>query len=383
MTEIAWQGIFWGSAAIFVWGYAGYPIFLNLLASKCRHTEKNTPQILSNEAPRISVVLAARNESAAIVAKIENLLRSENIPLHEIIVACDHCTDDTAALAEAFAASGVRVLRLDEGSQGKAAALNAAVAAASGDLVLFADVRQTFAPDTVARLAAWFTDPANGAVSGSLEIQRAAAGSGQGLDAYWSLEKRIRAWESKLDSAIGCTGAIYMIRRSLYEPLSNDTLLDDVVVPMRIAVRGSRVRFDPEARAFDPQELSGEREQRRKMRTLAGNFQMLFRYPGWLLPWRNRLWWQLITHKYLRIAGPVLLAACCISSVMLRHYLLYRMAIFCQLVIYGLGITGLAMHGVKKKLLSIPAAFLLLQISIIRGFLFWLKTKRLGYGGWK
>ncbi|MEI6533956.1 MAG: glycosyltransferase [Verrucomicrobiaceae bacterium] len=382
MTGIAWQGVFWGSAALFIWAYAGYPLIMKLLAA----TQRSSPPIgmpVNNAPVRISAVIAVRNEAAGVATKIENLLSAAGPPLHEIIVACDHCTDNTAESAAAFTSRNVQILQLDHGPQGKASALNAAISMATGDLILFADVRQSFATDAIPRLATWFGDPGNGAVSGSLEIRQAAEVTGKGLDTYWSLEKRIRNWESDIDSAIGCTGAIYMIRRELFEPLPADTLLDDVVVPMRIAVRGFRVRFDPEARAFDPQGLDNAREQGRKMRTLAGNFQMLFRYPGWLIPWRNRLWWQLITHKYLRIAGPVLLSATFLSCVILHDHPIYLATLIAQLLLGTLGVLGLAMPGLKSKALSIPAAFLFLQISIIRGFGFWLRTQYRGHGAWK
>jgi len=132
--------------------------------------------------------------------------------------------------------------------------------------------------------------------------------------------------ESDLDSAVGCTGAVYALRRACFQPLPEDTLLDDVVEPMLIAAQGKRVRFDATALAYDPQTLDGALEQRRKVRTLAGNFQMLTRYPAWMLPGGHRLWWQLVLHKYLRLAGPFLLMLTLAASLALLDQPFFKVA---------------------------------------------------------
>ncbi len=374
-----WAAVFWGSAALLGWAYAGYPLALSLLAGRRRNQEAGH----SGGGFSVSVVIAAKNESVRIAEKIRGLLKQGGESLGEIVVVCDHCEDDTAAQAEAAGGSRVRCIRHDTGRPGKAGALNAGVAAAASDLVLFNDVRQSLADDAIERLAAWFRDPRTGAVSGSLEISSSAGGAGRGLDAYWSLEKRIREGESVLDSSIGCTGAVYMIRRELYVPVPPDTILDDVVIPMLIAEQGFRVRFDPAARAFDPQPLAGEAERRRKIRTAAGNFQMLFRHPRWLLPWRSRLWSQLISHKYLRSASPLLLAACLASAFMLRGSWFYLAVLAAGLALGLLAGIGLAAPSLKSRLFAMPAGFAFLQIAQAAGFWMWLRSLGGGQKGWR
>jgi cellulose synthase/poly-beta-1,6-N-acetylglucosamine synthase-like glycosyltransferase len=201
------------------------------------------------------------------------------------------------------------------------------------------------------------------------------------VDAYWRLEKAIRQWESDLDSSVGCTGAVYAIRRSAFNSIPADTILDDVVVPMQIAAQGLRVRFDATALAFDPQTLSGEKETRRKVRTLAGNFQMFSRYPSWLLPWSHRLWWKLALHKYLRLAGPALLLMAMISSLMLVEHVFYRWALIAQIAFYGAALAGWLMPGFKLRVLSLPAGFVFLQVCVVRGLVSWLNMDV--KGGWR
>lgn len=378
----AWAVIFWGSAFIVGWTYAGYALWLHLrarrFAGSARCLKKQVAAL-----PCVSIVISVRNDPERLRAKLKHLLSLCSPHVLEIIVVCDHCTDETPQVAADFSGDGVRTIFYDEEPAGKAGALNVGLASARADLVLFNDVRQTLRQDAIDRLAEWFSDEDTGAVSGSLDIATADDGAGKGIDAYWSLEKRIRHWESQIDSSIGCTGAIYMIRRALYEPLPPDTILDDVVVPMSIAVKGCRVRFDPEAKAYDPQQLTTQNESRRKTRTLAGNFQMLFRHPSWLLPWRNRLWWQLISHKYLRILSPVFITAALVSCVPLAASPFYALALVLALIFIALALLGLAVPQLKAKIVTLPAAFLLLQIFVVRGFFEWLRIAVRGHSGWK
>jgi cellulose synthase/poly-beta-1,6-N-acetylglucosamine synthase-like glycosyltransferase len=183
------------------------------------------------------------------------------------------------------------------------------------------------------------------------------------------METSVRQSESDFDSCVGCTGAVCAIRRSLFQPVPQDTILDDVVIPMQIALSGHRVIYDSCAEAFDPQPLDPRAETRRKARTLAGNFQMLLRYPAWLLPWSNRLAFQLISHKYLRLAGPLLLLCALAASAALNAIPLYRACLAIQLLLYLLAAAGLALPSLRTRLFSIPAGFLFLNLMTLRGFL--------------
>jgi hypothetical protein len=164
--------------------------------------------------------------------------------------------------------------------------------------------------------------------------------------------------------------------------MPEDTVLDDVVVPMRMAVAGGRVKFLADALAYDPQKLAPDSERRRKTRTLAGNFQMLMRYPGWLLPWRNRLWWQLIAHKYLRLAGPLFLIVCLVANLLLAtRNPAYLPLLAGQGLFYLAGFLGMLFRGCGWKVLTVPAGFLFLQWLCVRGFFEWLRRSMTGAGG--
>ncbi len=378
MMALAWM--FWGAALLLIFTYAGYPVLLAVLV---RMRGRPSSEVVGNTTVSdlsAAVVLVVRNEETRIVARLQNLVVTSSPALREIIIVCDGCTDSTAVLIGAFPDDRVRVLHVDPG-QGKPAGVNAGMAAASSDVVVLCDARQRFLADTIPLLLEWFADPTTGAVSGALEIERSKSGTGQGVDAYWKLEKLIRRLESDLDSSVGCTGAVYAVRRAAYVPIAEDTLLDDVLIPMQLAGKGMRVRFCPQALAYDPQTLSGPAEHRRKVRTLAGNFQMLARHPGWLLPWGHRLWWKLIAHKYLRLAGPLLLTVLLVCSWLLRAQPLYFAAFVAQSSLYLGAVLAWRLPGLKMRVLSMAAGFLFLQVCIVRGFFWWLDMKP--RQGWK
>jgi cellulose synthase/poly-beta-1,6-N-acetylglucosamine synthase-like glycosyltransferase len=356
--------IFWLSGALLVYTFAGYGALMTLLGRLKK--SKNTPPTTS-ALPEVCVVLVVHNEEARIVARINNLLDADYPPEKiRVLVVSDASTDATVARIATLDLPRVTVV-VHPARSGKAAGINTALTQCTSEIVVFADARQTFSPDAILRLAAHFADPKIGAVSGELEIATSSSAIGAGIDTYWRYERSLRASESRFDSCIGCTGAIYAIRRSLFTSIPPDTLLDDVVIPLQIATRHARVIHDPQARAFDPQPLEPEAERRRKQRTLAGNFQMLFRHPGWLLPWKNRLWWQLISHKYLRLCAPLFVLTAAGANLILAAQRFYG----CCLVLFALFLISAALGSLPKaqrfRVFFLPAGFVFL-----RGFIYYL-----------
>ena len=367
--------LFWFSLSLVAYANIGYPA---LLWVRCRLRRPDVHDGGSpGEWPMVSVVMIAHNEEKRISWKLRNLLQADYPGELEIIVVCDGCDDATAEETRRFSEEGSRTI--ESARCGKAEGLNQGVAAARGDILVFADVRQEFDPSAIRRLVMPFSDPSVVGVSGSLEIKAADEGPGKGIDLYWKLEKFIRLAESRIDSCIGCTGAIYALRAGCYRALPPDTLLDDVVAPMCAQLGGGRILFEPEARAYDPQELTAGNERRRKTRTLAGNFQMLFRYPGWLIPARNRLWWQLLSHKYLRLAVPFLLLVCVTSNALLAvSGWLYPALFMVQLVCYLFAFLGMGSVFRRLRIFSVPGGFLYLQYLCVLGLLRYIRMRVAG-----
>jgi cellulose synthase/poly-beta-1,6-N-acetylglucosamine synthase-like glycosyltransferase len=404
--------LFWISALTIGYVYVGYPALLIVWAGlKQRHyglrnadcgnpysdpqSPIRNPQCLE---PSVSIVIAAHNEAAHLVARIENLLALD-YPADrlQIIAVSDGSTDDTLSVLSPYRRA---VEIVDAPRRGKAAALNAGVALAKGAILVFADARQMFAPDAVRALVAPFADPLVGGVTGELLLdcesaegagrragterrralgdrRRADRGPGRrssggdrrgriastiadGVGLYWRYEKQLRRLESTVWSTLGATGAIYALRRSLYRPLPADTILDDVLTPMRAVLDGYRVVFSEQAYAFDRAAVDANAEQRRKVRTLAGNVQILGLEPRLLVPFVNPVWLQYMSHKLGRLVVPYALLVLFAASVALSAtHPLYSMALAGQCIVYllaGYGAwlefqaTPLAAAGVNQPL---------------------------------
>lgn len=371
--------LFWVSCGLLFYTFLGYGLLISALA-------RRRPAIVSSPlgdsaSPLVCVVLVACNEEKRIAERLRNLLGSQ-YPADklQVLLVSDGSTDGTVAAARALNDPRVEMIERAERT-GKSAGLNLAVSHCTADVLVFTDARQRFAEDAIARLVAHFADPQIGAVSGSLEIAPAASATGAGVDAYWRYEKSLRAAESRWDSCVGCTGAIYALRRDLFAPIPEDTLLDDVIVPMQAAAQGARVIHDPTAVAFDPQTLEPEAEQRRKQRTLAGGFQMLFRYPAWLLPRGHRLWWQLISHKYLRLLAPFFLVGAFAANIPLAGEQLYAPFLAGQIALYFFAAVSRLPGASQWKFCKLPAGFVFLNFQVLRGLRYYLTGA--GRQGWQ
>jgi cellulose synthase/poly-beta-1,6-N-acetylglucosamine synthase-like glycosyltransferase len=368
--------LFWCSLLAVSFTFLGYPILIYALGQRRRRT----PSPLSEPPPLVSCLVVVHNEAHRIRLRLQNLLTAD-YPAErlEIVLVSDGSTDATAAAAQALGDARINVI-VQPSRQGKAAGLNVGLAKARGDIIVFADARQSFDPGALRALARNFSDPQVGAVSGNYSLDPAIHNVGEGVDAYWRLEKFIRQAESRIDSVVGCTGAIYAIRRSLFREIPPDTILDDVVIPMQVVAQGYRVVFETEAQSFDPQRVEPASEFVRKRRTLAGNFQMLFRYPGWLWPGR-RLWWQLFCHKYLRLAAPLFLFALLLANAALLPSPFYAWCFWGQCGFYLLAVAGILLPGIKIRLLTLPAGFVFLNFMTVAGF--WHYLTRPADAGWE
>ncbi|MCI0685076.1 MAG: glycosyltransferase family 2 protein [Gemmataceae bacterium] len=365
--------VFWVCLAFVGYTFAGYPLCLAVVARL-----RPKPIRRGEFHGCISVIVAARNEETAIGARIEELCRQvRRAGVHgEIIVVSDGSTDRTADIARRHECNGpVRVLELAD-NVGKAAALSRACRMAAGDVLVFADTRQRWADDALPNLLANFADPTVGAVSGDLVLED-APGVLTGVGLYWRLEKWLRKTESLVHAQIGVTGAISAVRRVLFRPIPAGTILDDVYWPLDVALQGYRVVHDERAQAFDRLPDNAGDEFRRKVRTLAGNYQLVARLPQALLPWRNPVWWSWLSHKLMRLAAPWALLAVLACNIVLTGPV-YRPILAAQLYLYGLALFGLMLRcGPSARLIGVASSFVVLNAAAWLAFWVWV-TGRAG-----
>ncbi|MBI1977728.1 MAG: glycosyltransferase family 2 protein [Candidatus Omnitrophica bacterium] len=358
--------LFWLSFFLVFYTYVGYPLILFAVSSFARKkVHKRAAE------PKVSIILSAFNEEKWIEKKLLNLLEldypEEKL---EILVGSDGALDKTDEIISKFKSPRVRFFRFVR-NLGKPQVLQSLVEEAHGSILVFTDARQEFDREAVRALVANFEDRSVGCVSGELYFKpnghTKAASIGKGMDIYWKYEKFLRKKESEIGSMLGATGAIYAIRKRLFPHLPVDILVDDMYVPLSIIGKGHRAIFESAAKAYDHPSEHGKQEFKRKVRTLAGNYQILAKLPALLNPFKSPIAWQLFSHKLLRLAAPFFLLGILLANAFLISNLFYLILFVTQIVFYGLALSG------KKGIGYIPYTFCLLNYSAVMGLVRYLK----------
>jgi poly-beta-1,6-N-acetyl-D-glucosamine synthase len=294
-------GLFGALAMAAIWG--GYPLAVRALGGLRRRRDGDGRSV----SPTVSVILASNDDAAAIRARVADLLATTYpAELLEVVVGLDSLRGKATPRDLEGLDPRVTVV-VGDAPGGKAPSLNAAVRQARHELLVFADTAQRFHRDAIPELVIQFRNPRFGAVSGMLDLP-GAEGSRNLAEHYWRYERWLRRWEARLHSSVGVTGAIYAMRRALWQPLPPGLILDDLYLPMRLVLDGWRVGFTERAYAHDIRRFAAGQEYRRKVRTLTGVIQVCAWLPGTVNPFRNPIWLQFVFHKLLRLLTPYLVA---------------------------------------------------------------------------
>jgi cellulose synthase/poly-beta-1,6-N-acetylglucosamine synthase-like glycosyltransferase len=356
---IAAEWAFFGALAVIAWVYAGYPVSLGIMATLRRKPVGRRPV-----EPPVSLIICAYNEERDIRRKLEASLACD-YPADrlEVIVASDGSTDRTDAIVRDFAPR-IRLLRV-EGRGGKTVAQNAAVAAATGEILVFSDVTTVYAPGTIRAMVENFADPRVGCVGGDLHYEKDPRNpSAQGRALFWSYERQLRVWESQVHSIVGVAGCVYAMRRALYEPLDPGAI-SDFVQPGKATERGWRTVLEPEALAFEPVESHtlGE-ELHRRARVITRGLRGAFRMPALLNPLRHPWFATLLwSHRVLRWLVPVfLLALLAASAALASRGGVYALALAGQVAVYGAGLLAFALERARVR---VPGAFIPLYFCVV------------------
>ena len=359
------------SVSILFYIYFGYPILLWIWAKVSSRPVK-TSQIF----PSVSILMSVFNEETVMARKMENLL-SLDYPGEqvEILVGSDGSTDGTEEILKRFAKERVRFFSVMP-REGKPRMLNLLAHQAKGEILIFTDARQRIDSQAVQQLVKNFSDPSVGCVSGELFFEKAGGSVGEGVGFYWRYEKFIRTQESRIDSVIGATGALYAIRRCLYRPLPGETLLDDLYLPMQVVDQGYRTLLENGAQVYDEPSATPRQEYERKVRTLAGNYQSFAQLSRLLNPLKSRVAVQFISHKLLRILAPFFLMVLFVSNLLLLDRPFGRIFFIAQAAFYGAAFLGAAGPRRLRRLFSAPYVFCLLNLSALAGLYRYLSGRQ-------
>ncbi len=309
--------VFWACAGLIVWTQVGYAAALAILARLFGRTARDRiPARSEPPLPSLSLIVAAHDEQPVIAARVANALALDYPrELLQVIVACDGCTDATAARAREAGAD--LVLELPRG--GKIRAQDAAVQHARGEVVAFSDANALWEPAAARALVGAFADPRVGYACGQVRFVQASARAGAGADAekrggvvpnqegvYWRYELAVRARESRLCSITAGNGAIYATRRESYivvDPIMGH----DLSLPFNMVKRGLRAVYVPDARAREKMVPSLSGEFARKRRMMGHTWPIVVR-GGMLSPRGYTLGYALmiLSHRLLRYLTPFL-----------------------------------------------------------------------------
>jgi biofilm PGA synthesis N-glycosyltransferase PgaC len=361
-----WVAVFWFSVLTIGYAYIGYPIIVTVLARLFAR-----PVRRGDVTPTITLLVAAYNEEKWIGRKLENGL-SLNYPSDrlEILVVADGSSDGTEDIVSRFGDPRVRLAYRPE-RQGKTAALNRAVPLARGEVIVFSDANTFFESDALRKLVRNFADPEIGCVAGAKEVRAQGASPaavGEGL--YWRYENHLKRCDSAIGSVVGAPGEIFAVRRELWMPLEEDTLLDDFVLSLRLVERGWRAVYEPEAVTWEEASPDLRGEWTRRTRNVAGGFQAFARLPGMLDPRKGLVAFQYLSHRMLRwLLTPSLWVLMLVSNLALFRYPLYRWTLAAQALFYALAVAGYvaARRGVRMRWLQMPFYVCLLNAAALVG----------------
>ena len=357
--------------------YGGYLALLGILA-QCLPRRHHIDEL---HEPTVTLIISAHNEEEVIGAKLLNAFEMDYPPEKlTILVVSDGSSDGTDQIVRGFSQRGVLLIRPAQ-RHGKTAGLNLALASVKSDLVVFSDANAMYDRLAIRRLVRHFADEKVGYAVGNARYEstaESAAGSSEG--AYWNLEVKMKQWESDFSSVVGGDGAIYAIRRRLYQPMQQSDI-NDFVNPLQIVAQGYRGIFDAEAWCTEKPAGHFEKEYSRKVRIANRSFNGFLRVPGACNPLKaGRFAWQLVSHKLLRWFSPFILclhlaASLCAAGTRGPAQLLPFGFVLCYGTLALLALVGWFRDkkGRPGRLFSFPYYFVLMNLASATGVLLRLR----------
>ena len=371
----AGQIVFWASLAMLAYVYVGYPLVVYLVSALFPRRIKR-----GEIEPSVTILITAFNEEQDIRQKLENTLKIE-YPADklEILVASDGSTDRTDAIAREFASSGVRLFR-QEGRVGKTVTQNNAVECASGEIILFSDATTVYDTDVLRKVLPSFADDTVGCVAGRLlYVDAAETNVGKGARSYWNYETFIKIAESSACSLIGASGCLYAVRKSAYMPMYAEACSDFLICTI-LYRQGLRSVFEPSAVCFEDTNRRPGDEMQMRVRVISQTFTDLWRNLDMMNPIRSGFYaFQLISHKVLRYAVPILLFTLFVSNLLLSGGSIFFSVLFAaQVLFYLMALVGWVLEklGIRLTFLAIPLYFVLANLASVIAFYRFIRGAR-------
>ena len=376
--------IFWIAIFIIFYSYLGYGILLFFII-KLRRILGIAKPYKGNEdyEPEVTLFVAAYNEKDYVDEKVKNSF-SLNYPQEKVkhVWVTDGSDDGTPDILRKY--EGVEVYH-EDARGGKIGAMNRGMKFVKTPIVIFSDGNTNLGENSIREIVNLFKNPKVGCVSGEKRIRSkdadAAAGAGEGM--YWKYESTLKKWDAELYSVVGAAGELFAIRTELWQEVEKDTLLDDFIISLRVAMAGYTIQYNPEAYAIETASANVKEELKRKIRISAGGIQSVVRLSELLNIFKyGTLSFQYISHRVLRwTLTPLLLLLIIPINLVLALNAgwnlnnIYTLLFFGQVIFYAAALLGwfLENRKIKVKILFIPYYFFIMNLSVYLGFRRYLK----------
>jgi len=370
--------ILWLSLFIAFYTFAGYGLLLFIII-KLKRIFKGRKQVTDIDAdllPTCTLIVAAYNEGSIIAEKINNSL-ALNYPADKlkIIFVTDGSTDNTPGVVSQYP----KITLLHQpGRSGKIVAVHRAMGQVDTDVVIFTDANTMLNRDALLKICRHYADKTVGAVAGEkrVKVEETDDASAAGEGFYWKYESALKKWDSELYSVVGAAGELFSVRRDLYEPVPADTVLDDFMISLLIAIKGYRIVYEPDAYATESASENVSEELKRKIRIAAGGIQSILRLKPLFNPFRFPiLSFQYVSHRVLRwtITPFLLILSLILNAVIVAAGapIIYHILLIAQVLFYLLALLGLMMEKrqIRIKALFIPYYFCVMNYAVLAGIM--------------
>ncbi|TFF39566.1 glycosyltransferase family 2 protein [Mucilaginibacter psychrotolerans] len=376
---------FWLSIFIAFYTFVGYGILLFIIIKIKRAVKgRKTPTDTADELlPYCTLVVAAYNEEHFISQKIENSL-ALNYPAGKLklVFVTDGSSDRTAEIISQY--PQIQLLHRPERA-GKIAAVHRAMEYVDTEAVVFTDANTFLNSEAIRKICRHYADPTVGSVAGEKRVQidanADASAAGEGF--YWKYESALKKWDSELYSVVGAAGELFSVRRSLYQDVPPDTVLDDFMISMLIAAKGYRIIYEPEAYALETASENVAEELKRKIRIAAGGMQSILRLKPLLFSLKYPLLsFQYVSHRVLRwTVTPFFLILALITNFALAFAgqgFIYQLLFAGQVFFYLLAFLGFMMEKrhIRVKALFVPYYFCVMNYAVLAGIIRYFTKKQ-------
>ncbi len=376
--------LFWLLVGLIFYTYLGYGLIFGLFVKVFRKDEKK--EILSENLPDVTLFVAAYNEKDFVDVKIKNSFELD-YPKDKIqhFWITDGSDDGTPDILRQY--EGVKVLHEDKRA-GKTAAINRGIDYVDTDIVIFCDGNTLLNKASIKEIVKAFENPKVGAVAGEKRIieKEADSASGSGEGAYWKYESILKQIDSKLYSAVGGVGELFAVRKKLFEKVPTDSILDDLMITMKIAMKGYKIEYVPTAIASETPSDNVQEELKRKIRISAGAYQTMSRLSSLLNPFKyGMLSFQFWSRKVFRwVLVPLSLIMLIPINIALAYRAdfdsahIYTQILYLQAFYYLLVSIGKVLENreVRSKIIFLPYYIFIMNYAAVMGALRYFSGKQ-------